>query len=191
MRKLSNLVLNILLALGLLFLLGGFLLFVYALENDHARFFRFWPLFITVSGLLLTYFSVVCFHKSYLLFSGIMISLSGCLSMFLATDITSLGYSELWPVFLSIAGVSLLLSCAYKFRRPRPNYLVPSMAMIGLSVLFLMFSLNVIKISFVSFIVMVGPFLLFGAGITVVILFIVQSAHKELVVPEEDSDNDA
>lgn len=191
MKQLPKKVLNIILAVGLLFLSVGFLTFVYALETNHENFFKFWPLFVIFTGLFVTYFSITVFHRSYLLFGGIAFSFSGCFMEFLSQDITSLTYVQLWPVFLLIAGISLLLACIYKFRRPRPNYIVPSVIMILLGIVFLLFSLDVIKVSFVTFMVIVGPCLLFGAGVTAVILFVAQSTHKELVVQEEDADNDA
>lgn len=190
MRKLSNRVLNILLACGLLFVFGGFLLFVYALENNHEHFFKFWPFFIMISGVIITYCSVTVFHKTYLLFVGIMLALSGCFSIFVARDITSLSLSQLWPVFVYLAAISLVCSCIYRFRKARPNYIVPAVVMVILGTFFLCFSLDIIKMSFVSFMVIAGPFLLFFAGIGVVVFYFVQSAHKELVVPEEDADND-
>lgn len=191
MKKLSNSVLNIILAAGLIFLMGGFLSFVYALETDHGNFFKFWPFFVIVFGAFATYFSITVFHKSYILFGGILFLLSGCFMEFLNQDITSLGYSQLWPVFLLFAAVALVLACIYKFRRPRPNYIVPSVIMVVLSVVFLLFSLDIIAMPFVSFMMIIGPCLLFATGITAVILFIVQSTHKEFVIPEEDADNDA
>lgn len=190
MRKLSNSVLNILLACGLLFVFGGFLLFVYALENDHAHFFKFWPFFIMISGIIITYCSVTLFHKTHLLFVGIMLALSGCFSIFVARDITSLGLKELWPVFVFLAAISLVCSCIYRFRRARPNYIVPAVAMVLLGCIFFLFSLDIVKMSFVSFMVIAGPFLLFFSGIGVVVFYFVQSSHKELVVPEEEADND-
>jgi len=190
MRKLSNSALNILLACGLLFVFGGFLLFVYALENNHEHFFRFWPSFMLISGIIITYCSVILFHKTYLLFIGIMLALSGCFAVFMARDISSLGLSQLWPVFLILAAVSLVCSCIYRFRRARPNYIVPAVVMVVMGIIFLLFSLDIIKMSFVSFMVIAGPFLLFFAGIGVVVFYFVQSAHKEFVVPEEDADND-
>jgi len=190
MRKLPVSVLNILLACGLLFVFGGFLLFVFALENNHSNFFKFWPFFIMISGMLLTYFSVTVFHKSHLLFSGLMIGLSGCFSIFLTRDITSLGFAQLWPVFLILAGISLLCACIYRFRKAHVKYIVPSAVMVLLGILFLLFSLDLIKVSFVSFMVYAGPFLLFSAGIAVVVIYFVQSSHKELYIPEEDTDND-
>lgn len=190
MKKLPVSVLNLLLAFGLLFLFGGFLLFLVALENNHDHFFRFWPFFIMFAGMLVTYFSVTVFKKSYILFVGILTALSGCLSIFITRDITTLDFPQLWPCFLFFAAIALFLSCIYKFRKLRPNYFVPSIAMIVLGIVFLLFSLDVVKMSFASFIVITGPFILFFGGVAVVVLYFVQSTHRELIVPEEDADNE-
>ena len=190
MKKLPGFVLNILLAFGILFVFGGFLLFIFALEQEHDHFFRFWPFFIMISGMLITYFSVALFHKSHLLFTGIMLGLSGGFSVFVTRDITVLGFSELWPVFLILTAVSLFLSCIYKFKKIRLSYFVTSIAMVILGIFFLLFSLNIIKMSFASFMVITGPFLLFFGGIGVVVLYFVQNAHKELVLPDEEADDE-
>ncbi|MCQ2598027.1 MAG: hypothetical protein MJ181_09290 [Treponema sp.] len=190
MKRLPTSLLNFLLACGILFVFGGFLLFVFAIEHNHDHFFQFWPFFITISGMLITYFSVAFFKKSHLLFTGIMLGLSGCFSVFVTRDITTLGWHELWPVFLFICAISLFLSCIYRFKKIRPNYFVPSMVMVFLGIVFLLFSLDIIKMSFASFVFITGPFLLFFGGIAVVVLYFVQSTHRELVIPEEDADNE-
>ncbi|MCQ2572539.1 MAG: hypothetical protein MJ182_01460 [Treponema sp.] len=190
MRKLPTFILNILLAFGLLFVFGGFLLFILAIEQEHAHFFKFWPFFIMISGMIITYFSVALFHRSHLLFTGIMLGLSGSFSIFVTRDITSFGFSELWPVFLFLTGISLFLAGFYKFKKVRLSYLVTSIAMVLLGVVFLLFSLDVVKMSFASFIALTGPFLVFFGGVGVVVLYFAQNAHKELVLPDEEADDE-
>ncbi len=142
------------------------------------------------AGVLITYFSVTVFKKSYLLFIGIVTALSGCLSIFIARDITTMGFGQLWPCYIFFASIALFLSCIYKFKKLRPHYIVPSVVMVVLGVVFLLFSLDIIKMSFASFMVVTGPFIMFFGGVAVVVLYFYQSTHRELIVPEEDADNE-
>lgn len=182
-------ILNLILALGILFVFGGFFLLVYAVIGDYQKYFRFWPFFVVFVGMVLIYSSVVLFHWLYEFFTGLSLSLSGCFSLLITTEIIPSSFDRLWPVFTIITGVSLALSCVYKFRRLRPSYFVPALVIVALGIFFLMFSLEIISMSISSFFVIVGPFLLFAAGAASIIFFIFQSNHKEFVIPEEDADS--
>ena len=108
-------------------------------------------------------------------------------------DLGFLGYGmeELWPVFSIIFGISLIPAGLYKMKRVKSIYLFPAILFILLGILFLLFSAQVIKVSFSKIMVYTFPLLLLAGGAVLIILFLVQN-HKKNIFPvlKDDSLDD-
>lgn len=166
MKKITVPVQNLILAVGLVCILAGlFLMTLFAAEIDA-------PVspsatFVMVLGAVIFYLSMVFLHWASFFFIGMCFFFFGLTTMFISTNILPYGMSQLWPAELVLCGICLLLTSIFKHKKVRGVYLFPSSLMIGLGLFFLLFSFNIIQISFAEFISRWFPFILifFGGGL--------------------------
>lgn len=186
--------LNLLLALGMLFVFGGFLLFIYAILNGHERVLKFWPCLALMLGVLVTYLSVAVFYRSFPFFLGVGLTFNAGFSVVVTSGLVSMGFTQLWPLFIIFTALALLLTCFYKHRDLRPKYYIPAIAMVLMSGLFLLFSLDVIKVPLRTFFVYFSPILLLLSGAACILFFAIQTHLQkkrgiEPVSAEESNEN--
>ena len=87
-----------------------------------------------------------------------------------------------------IFGISLMPAGIYNFKRLRSIYLFPAITMILLGVFFMLFSLDIVKMSFAEFFINWWPLLLLIAGVLLVgIFFVQQILKKDFPYMEDDS----
>ena len=190
MRKVSNFTLKIILALGLMCLVGGFLIFVYAVEADIKLINQIWPLLLLLAGVVITYVSMAFLKKTYLLFIGLEITLCACYALVLERKLVPLNFVTGWPLFVVLTGFVLIISCLYKHNKLYPRYFVPAVVMVALGAFFMLFSLDIIKMPLSKFLGAAGPLLMIIVGLASIVFFLIQSDHKELVIKDENTDID-
>lgn len=84
------------------------------------------------------------------LFSGTMFSLTGVFFLLKQSVLTRTELRALWPVFMTFGGMALVVYGLRKESRYRISMILPGSAIIVLSLIFLLFSLNVIEQSLAS-----------------------------------------
>ncbi len=173
MKKITVPVLNFMLAFGLVCILAGlFLLSIFSSEINT-------PVsptaaFVMVLGAVIFYFSMVFFHWASFFFAGLCLFFMGLTSMLISAKIFPYGIDVLWPMDLCWCGICLILTCLFKHRRIRGVYLFPSSILVFLGCFFLLFSLNVIRISFTVFMSQCFPLILILLGGFLVAIFFYQ-----------------
>lgn len=188
MRKINNIVLQIILAAGLMCLVGGFLIFVYAIESDIKMIYQIWPIMSLLLGSVLAYISMAFSHKTYLLFIGVEISFCSCYALVLERGVFPLDFVTGWPLFVVLTGIVLIITCFYSHKKLTPKFLVPAIVLILLGGFFMLFSLDIITMSFSKFFSVAGPVVMIMAGAASIVFFFIQGGHKELVIKEETAD---
>lgn len=192
MRKNTDPTLNVVLALGVICVLAGFFLFTHIASNFNAE-IHSWTVFCIFLGAIIFYLSLVTFKLSVLFFTGLFLCLNGCLFMILCSKIFPLGMKELWPLSIILCGFCLFLTGYARYRHVRSSYFYPSILIDVLGVFFLLFSLKVIKVSFLRFFQIFGPILLVILGIFLVIVFGIQqnpAFHFHYDEEEYETEND-
>ncbi len=132
-----------LLIIGALLILAGGLLMLWTF-GYLTRFTALWPVFFILLGLFFLY--LVFFRKATEMytFPGMLMSLGGLYSL-LGTSFMSPGYLlQIWPVFMAIAGISIIPYAMMKQGSARVALLVPGAAIVVLALVFLFFSLHLI-----------------------------------------------
>ncbi len=174
MKKLTPKTMNMILALGVLCILAGILFFTARIAAPLQATIETWTILFVVTGAVIFYFSLTVFKYSILFFTGLFGVLSGTAFMIMSTGLFSHGFGELWPVSVIIASICLLLTGVAKDRSVHASFLFPSLVMAVLGGLFLLFSLDVIKMSFSSFAAYWWPIVPLLTGATIVIIYILQ-----------------
>lgn len=184
MKNTSSKFLNSILALGMFLVFVGFLL-VLAFAGTRPN-FAAWslPVVIFVAGLVDLYFYIAFVRQAFKLFLGITLSLYGVFTLFIAFDLFPVGISQLWPVMVLIASISLFIAGRTTGKKFALNYDFPALALFFLGGLFLLFSFDIIKMSFNRLALLLCPIVFIGAGLFLIILFFHRKSILE-ILPEE------
>lgn len=165
---------------GFVCIFAGFFLFV----NDFSELsgtdsfikINIGDLLFILAGAVILFIAIVTGENSHKFFLGLYICLAGALHVLLACGIIPHGMKEWWPFFVVLCGISLFLTGLARHRKIKSTYLFPSIIILVIGLIFLLFSLDIIKISFASFVAAWWPLLLILLGTALVVLFLYQKS---------------
>lgn len=178
---------NFMLAFGFVLVLTG--IFLLVKRSEHAtRVFAFRPVILLFAGAAVL-FVAFAFTKNFnVIFLGILSMLMGVVFLIIDTHIVPFSFRELWPTIVIGSGVSLFLSFLYKYRRISSVFLFPSIMMLVLGTVFLMFSMHVFPFTFRHFITKWWPLLIIIGGASLIGIFLFQqSGNENFPYMEDDS----
>lgn len=132
-----------------------------------------WPLALLVAGLVLLYYRVFRSGPDSYLFLGVALLLSGLL-LVVTTIVLPLELATIWPFFMTICGVALLLYGRRKRGYTRISLTIPGIATLLLSLLFLPFSLGLVQQPFAEVVTNWWPLILVVLGITFLVLHLIR-----------------
>jgi hypothetical protein len=124
-----------------------------------------WPLLLIIAGVGFLYEGFVRRRRDAYVFIGMFALLLGLFFLLAETLVSPVAISSIWPVFMTITGLSLF---AYGVRRPwgsRMSFTVPGVAIVIISLVFLLFSLGIVDRSFARLVALYWPALLIIAGL--------------------------
>ena len=175
-----------LLVLGILLVVIGGFLFVSFFEGNKNTFFTILQILTILCGAIFLCSSLVLTYAPLHMFLGLYLFLSGIFLILISNNFIAYSLKELWPLTVIIAGASLFCAGIYKHKKILFAYLFPSVALILLGALFMLFSLHIVHISFRNFISIVGPFLLIVAGAFLIGLFFLQQRYHQFYIEDEN-----
>lgn len=189
MKKITVPVLNALLAAGLILVLAGLLLIL----RFYAGFGAEFPVLSALTmmlGAVIFYGAMTLLHWAVLFFSGLLIFCIGLCMTFVFSGVLPLGSENLWPIAVILCGFCLILTCVFKHRKIRGVYLFPSVLIEVLGIVFLLFSLDIIKVSFSTFMSKWGPLVLIFAGAVLIGVFLWQRNFNDFFPYDKDELSD-
>ena len=124
-----------------------------------------WPLLLLLAGVWQLDHALVSDGREATVLTGMICTLTGIFVLLRTTELIQLEFYRIWPVFMTIAGLSLLVYGFTKRRHHRAVLLVPATVIVLLSLVFLLFSLDMVGISFIDFVGRWWPTLLVVLGI--------------------------
>lgn len=182
-----KLIKNIVPGIGLILIVMG-IFFLVAQSNKAIKVFAVKPFLLIVFGATMIYLGMTFLKKGLYIFIGLSSTMLGVLSLLLEAKILPYNSTQIWPIIIIIFGISLMPAGIYNFKRLRSIYLFPAITMILLGIFFMLFSLNLVKISFAEFFIKWWPLLLLISGILLVgVFFVQQILKKDFPYMEDDS----
>ena len=170
----------------LLFLLGGLLLlwtFGY-LKNFGAL----WPVIFILLGLFVLYEVLFRGRAEVYAFPGMLMALGGTYFLLGTSFMPWRDLIRIWPVFMAIAGASIVPYALMKHGNSRVVLLVPSIAIIVLALVFLPFSLNFVSVRFTRFVAEWWPLLVVILGVGFLVAHFLRRRPAEEDIEEADED---
>jgi len=124
-----------------------------------------------IAPLLFVVIGVILFWRAFLpggrdgnAFSGTLLALTGGFWILWESVLPGVRASMVWPVFMTIVGIALIVYGVRKGEEYRYTLVVPGAAIVAMSGVFLLFSLNVIEASLTEVAVVWWPLILVVIG---------------------------
>lgn len=124
-------------------------------------------------------------HKFFHMFIGLAFFLSSLVSIMMVL-VLPFTIKELWPVYGVIAGISLFISGFVKYKSVKFGYLIPAVTLVGMGIWYLLFSLQLMPLSFSMVVYTLGPAFLIMIAVLLVAYFFVQQKHSDLVFKDDE-----
>ncbi len=124
-----------------------------------------WPVLIIGFGVWMLYAGLTGKAREAAVFAGLFLVLVGTLFLLLTTVMSAVELRRIWPLFMTIAGVSL---AGYAYRSSFPqklNLTVPAYVIVFLSIVFLLFSFDIVEGDFTGFVRAWWPLVFVVAGV--------------------------
>lgn len=130
----------------------------------------FWPALGIIVGLLMLRSVLFGNGRESYAFSGLFLTLGGALVLLMNTTLSRFALERIWPVFMTITGLSLAGYALRKAPVHRLPLLIPACTIIALSLVFLVFSLDLVDADFILFVSSWWPIIFVAAGVVLVTL---------------------
>lgn len=187
MDEKSSKLLNILISCGIaLFAIGCVFYSLSMKKNAIDILFVVLVCFQLIIGSIICTLAAIRTQKALHMFIGAILVFGGTLTL-LIRHVLPFTISQWWPVYGIIAGVMLFGSGLFKYHKIKFGYCMPAVTLFLMGIWYALFSFNVIKVSFVSIAATVGPVFMLLIAVVLVVYFLLQQRHKELIVTDEDT----
>ena len=186
----KNIKINIVLIIGLFLIFAGILLLTSYFAKNPQSVLLFRGVILFLVGALLLFVELMKVNKSWLMFTSVSIMLISVIIGMIDVGFLPFGVSNLWPSFVIIFGFTLMIFSFYKYKQIKAVYLVPALVIIFFGIFFMLFSMGIIKVSFVSVASKLWPLLLVLCGGILITIFFCQQYNLGKSITEETSSED-
>lgn len=187
MDKKSSKFLNALISLGIALFAFGCVFYSLSMKKSSID-----ALFVVliccqlIIGTIISTLAAIRTQKASHMFIGTMLVIWGTLTI-LIRHVLPLTISQWWPVYGISAGILLFSSGIFKYHKLKFGYGIPAITLFFMGLWYSLFSFNVIKVSFVSLAGTLGLLFLLFIAVSLVVFFLLQQKHKELILDDEDT----
>jgi hypothetical protein len=186
----KNIKINIVLIIGLFLIFAGILLLTSYFAKNPQSVLLFRGVILFLVGAILLFLELMKSKKSWLMFVSVSLMLISVVLGMIDVGFLPFGVSNLWPTFVIIFGFTLILFSLYKFNQLKAVYFVPALVIIFFGIFFMLFSLGIIKVSFVSVASKLWPLLLVLCGGILITIFFCQQYNLVKPLNETSSKED-
>lgn len=99
----------------------------------------------------------------------------------------SFALHEMWPLLGVSAGLLWFVAGKWKYGVLKFGYLIPSITLFGMGCWYSLFSFGLIKLSFRTVAITLGPLFMLLIAVFLILFFLLQQKHKELVFSDEET----
>lgn len=189
MEKKSTKILNVFLILGLLFFAGIFVLAVFENGKEPNLLIELLPFVQILLGVFGLVFTLRYTRKSYQIFIELTLISWGLLTFFVIKEILPYTMLQCWPMAGVFSGLWLLVSGIYHYRKIRFGYFIPAVTLFLMGMIFMLFSFKIVKISFQTASLIVGPLLMLAIATFIIFLYFAQKKNKKLILEDDGHDS--
>lgn len=182
---------KILLGIGLVFVFAGIFLLTFFASDIPIDMYILRPLIVLTFGGIILYQTLIGKRCLFFIFSSLFLCSIGLLFLLIDAKVIPYDLSQIWPVLVIISGILLLFLGYFRYRRFQISYTVLGATFATLGIVFLCFSLDIIKMSFTEFTQNWWPLVFVVFGIGLIVLFVYsQKKGQNFLFDDSDEDED-
>ncbi len=167
------------LILGIILIISGSIILLWQL-GFLPSLGKLWALPMLLSGLFFLYVVFIKGKSPRYLLPGMFLCLIGTFFILMNTILTETNLERIWPAFMLITGLSILPYSLYKkSRKARITIIVPVLAIILLSIIFFLFSLDLVNENFIDFVLAWWPTTIIFTGSLLIIFFFIKKKRNK------------
>lgn len=177
-----------LLAAGFFCVFAGLVLLLTLPQKNAESFLIYFCIITMFISALGVYISLIV-QKAFPFFLGLNVFLVSATCAFLSVNTNSFSVEHYWPISMISLGITLIPSGYIRYKKMRTIYTIPACVLSALGIVFLLFSLDVIKIPLRTFMAYCWPLVLVICGIILIIYYLYGQKNKVKFFEEaEESD---
>ncbi len=186
MKNKNRQVSNIILAFGSLLMFIGFTTFLLAIsvENQIAEYIM--TALVLFAGICFMYLYVAFFRKTFHFVSGLSLILSGILFMLIKTHLIPWTMEEAWPLTMLFISISIFIIGKINNTRINFAYGFSAVFLLISSLVFSLFSFDVISFSFSQIVKFFVPVFMILGGAFLIILFIHRQKINDILKSSDE-----
>ncbi len=167
-----------LLFIGIMSIVFGLVLLISSPEIPSPALHYIRPALVFIVGCFLLVRGFAAIRKAWIIFSGMFLTFVAIGMAFFYSGFSPYTLQELWPSLVVLSGLTLIPSGYYKYKTLHAAYIVPSSVLILMGLFFLLFSLNIIEETFLSFATKWWPLLFVFFGCFMIVFFTISQAKR-------------
>ena len=191
MKKISSFIADLVLSVGVAIILFFIITAVLIKQFENNLLLNTFSIAAAVFGLFVAIVGIAHTKKMYQTFLGLELLFWGTAIWLKLRSFVPYAFIEVWPLIGVTAGIFLFIAGLVKYRRLLFRYCIPAIALFLLGVWFMLFSLQIIKVSFRTVAIVGGPLFFIMSGIFIIGFFLLQRKYTNLVVSDENTEIDA
>ncbi len=169
---------RLILILGLFFVVCGCSLIVAFFSPLDTYSFLFFPSAIILVGFAILYRSLLGKRHTYFVFIGLLLVSSWLFFLLFSSGILPYTVVEAWPILIILSALMLIPLGFIRYGFLPISFIVSACVLFVLGALFLLFSLDIIKMSITTFASRWWPMLFVFFGISLIWLFFYTKKHE-------------
>ncbi len=182
---------RLILIVGLVFVLAGTNLLVALLSPLDDFTFLILPSILLIVGIVILYFALLGKRRLFPILIGLLLFSAWLFCLLALAEVIPYTIEEFWPAMAILAGVMLVPIAFIRYGFLPITFLLSAIVLSSLGILFLLFSLDVIKMSFTEFASIWWPALIIVSGIALICLFFfTRKSFNDKWVKGVDDDED-
>ena len=182
---------KLILIFGLVFVLVGTSLLVTFLSPVEDYSFLIFPSVLLIVGMIILYFALLGKRRLLPILIGLLLFSAWLFSLLVLAEVIPYTVDEVWPAMAILAGVMLIPVAYIRYGFLPITFVLSAIVLCVLGGTFLLFSLDIITMSFAQFASMWWPVLIIVCGVALICLFFYTRKHsKEVWVKDVEEDED-
>ena len=176
---------------GLVFVLGGINILIAQFSPLDGYSFLVVPSILLAIGIVIVYFSVLGKKSLFSLILGFLLFSAWLFFLLIFAELIPYSVSEFWPAMSIFIGAMLIPIAFIKYGFLPITFLLSAIVLVVLGGTFLLFSLDIIEMSFSEFASIWWPILIIAGGVALLSLFFYTRKHKkEVWIKDIEEDED-
>ena len=182
---------RLVLILGFILVLVGITLLIAAISPAEDYSFLFFPSILLILGMIILYNALLGKRRLLPILIGLLLLSAWIFFLLVLAEVIPYTVTQVWPAMVILTGILIIPVGLIRYGYLPTTFILSTIFLCSLGITFLLFSLDIITMSFTKFASIWWPVLIIGSGIALICLFFYTRKNtKASWLKEIDEDED-